>query len=216
MGRDFWKNLGVLIGAVLSSAIVSALIVWGMIEWAGLSHGDSARLFQAVGAVTVIFVGGVFAYWRLQIFRTFQPHLTISHEVSHRFIGDSYVHIAITANLHNSSRVKIELHQALFSLQLIAPIADDGVEDLYERRRDSLDNRYAYYIQWTTLDEIDHRWSENELIIEPDESHPETVEFIVASDVESVMIYTYFYNPTHSQKSRSAEGWSMTTVYDIS
>ena len=71
MGRDFWKNFGVLIGAVLSSAIVSALIVWGLITWAGLSHGDSARLFQAVGAVTVIFVGGVFAYWRLQIFRTF-------------------------------------------------------------------------------------------------------------------------------------------------
>ncbi len=211
MGRDFWKNFGVLIGAVLLSATASALIVWGMVAWAGLSHGDSARLFQAVGAVTVIFVGGVFAYWRLQIFRTFQPHLTISHEVSHRFIGDSYVHIAVTASLRNSSSVKIGLREALFSVQLIEPTLDEDIENLYagvfidKTQRD---------FQWTTLAEKPIQWEENETVVEPGESHQETCEFIVSRDITSVMIYTYFSNPMYSPRSQSSEGWYATTFYD--
>lgn len=212
MGRDFWKNFGVLVGAVLSSVIVSSLIVWSMIEWAGLSHGDSARLFQAIGAVTVIFVGGVFAYWRLQIFRTFQPHLTISHEISHRLIGDSYTHIAVTAHLHNSSRVKIELRRAFFSLQMIAPVSDTEIERLFA---ETFVKKEESDIQWTTLAEIQREWVQNELIIEPSESHQEACEFIVSSGVESAVIYTYFYNPASSQNTQSADGWSATTVHDI-
>ena len=212
MGRDFWKNFGVLIGAVLSSAVVSAMIVWGMIEWAGLSHGDSARLFQAVGAVTVIFVGGVFAYWRFQIFRTFQPHLTISHEVSHRLVGDNYVHIAVTASLHNSSRVKVELREAFFSLQGIAPTTNEDVERLYT---EMFVNRDRTSLQWPILNLIEREWLENELIIEPGGLHQETCEFIVATGTESVMIYTYFYNPIAPTSGQAAEGWYATTVYDV-
>ena len=215
MGKELWKNVGVLVGAALFIVAVSALAIWGMVEWLGMSYSESARLFQAVGAVTVIFIGGVFAYWRLQIFRTFEPHLGVTHEISHRVVGDSYIHFFVTASLHNNSKVKIELRQVLFSLQLVSPITDVDMENLYRKRQDDVDDVYTYYIQWPTLDEIEHRWTENELIIEPGESHQETVEFITTSNVESAMIYTYFYNPTYSQNSRSAEGWSITTVYDI-
>lgn len=212
MGKELWKNVGALAGAALFMVVVSALAIWGMVGWLGMSYSDSARLFQAVGAVTVIFVGGMFAYWRLQIFRTFEPHLTISHEVSHRFIGDSYVHIAVTANLHNSSRVKIELRRAFFSLQMIAPVSDTEIEYLFE---DTFVKKEESDIQWTTLAEIQREWIENELIVEPDESHQEACEFIVSSGVESAVIYTYFYNPASSQNTQSADGWSATTVHDI-
>ena len=33
--------------------------------------------------------------------------------------------------------------------------------------------------------------------------------------VESVMIYTYFYNPRFPQRTQSAEGWGATTIYDL-
>lgn len=212
MGKEVWKNVGALVGAALFIVVLSALAIWAMVGWLGLSYGDSARLFQAVGAVAVIFVGGMFAYWRLQIFRTFEPHLTISHEISHRFVGDSYVHIAVTANLHNSSRVKIELRKALFSLQMIAPLTNAEIERLFE---ESFVKRENKDIQWTTLAEIQREWIENELIIEPSESHQETCEFIVSSGVESAVIYTYFHNPTSSPNTQSADGWSATTVHDI-
>ncbi len=212
IGRDFWKNFGVLTGTVLLCVAVSALLIWFMVEWMRLSHSESARLFQAVGAVTVIFVGGVFAYWRLQIFRTFEPHLTISHEISHRAISQNYMHIFVTAKLHNSSKVKIELREAFFSLQLVSPIMDEEMERLYTETFVEKNNKY---IQWRTLDETQRTWIKNELIIEPSESHQETCEFILFSDIESVVIYTYFYNSLSSQYTESAEGWSATTVYDI-
>ena len=86
MGKELWKNVGVLAGAALFIIAVSVLVIWAMVGWLGIKYSDSARLFQAVGAVGVIFVGGALAYWRLQIFRTFKPHLSISHEISHRFV----------------------------------------------------------------------------------------------------------------------------------
>ncbi len=160
MGKELWKNVGALAGAALFMVAVSALAIWGMVGWLGMSYSDSARMFQAVGAVTVIFVGGMFAYWRLQIFRTFEPHLTISHEVSHRFIGDSYVHIEVTATLHNSSRVKVELREAFFSLQAIAPTTDEDVERLYT---EVFVNRDRTSLQWPILNLIEREWLENEL-----------------------------------------------------
>ena len=63
---------------------------------------------SAITSVAIV-VGGAFALFKLQVFRTFEPHLTITQEVSHRPVGDSYVHIVVTATLHNSSRVRVDL-----------------------------------------------------------------------------------------------------------
>ncbi len=43
------------------------------------------------------------------------------------------------------------------------------------------------------------------LIVEPGESHQEMQEFIVANDVDSVMVYTYFYNSEFSPNTQTAE-----------
>lgn len=51
-----------------------------------------------------ILAAGIFALFRLEVFRSFKPPLTISHEVTHRQIGNSYIHIAVSATLKNSSR----------------------------------------------------------------------------------------------------------------
>ena len=173
---------------------------------------DSARSIHAIGILVAICVGGIFAYQRLQIFRTFEPHLTISHEISHRQIGDSYVHIDVTATLRNSSKVQVELRQGFFRLQLVSPESDEQIESLYA---EVFIDKTSQEIQWTTLDEFQSEWESGELIVEPGESHPETYEFIVSKNVEAVIIYTYFHNPRFSPSDRSGEGWVATTVYDI-
>ncbi len=174
--------------------------------------GDLAGITLSIVTTLAIVVGGIFAAYKWQIFRDFEPHLTITHEVSHRPVGDSYVHIDVTATLHNSSRVQIELREGFFLLQQIAPVSDEEVESLYaevfvDKERNAL--------QWPTLANVPRIWSKNELIVEPGEAHQETYEFIVPIYVKSVMIYTYFYNSRHSQPSQSSEGWGATTVYDI-
>ena len=76
--------------------------------WAGIA--------QAGATVIAIMLGGLFAWRRGFIFRHEQPHVTILHEITHRRVSDSYVHIQLTATLQNSSRVKVEFRDALFTV----------------------------------------------------------------------------------------------------
>ena len=174
---------------------------------------DLAGVVQAGITFVAIIVGGVVAFLKLQVFRDFEPHLTISNWISHRLVGTKYVHIAVTAVLHNSSKVKVEIRRGFFRLQQLAPVSDEEVERLYDQV--FVDEAYDY-IQWPALYEIPRTWSKGEILVEPGESHHESCEFIVTTDVESVIIYTYFYNSGYAQaSSETSEGWGVTSVYDI-
>ena len=187
------------------------LILWATALFTNTSFIDSARSIHAIGILVAICVGGVFAYQRLQIFRTFEPHLTISHNICHRYIGDSYAHIDVTATLHNSSKVQVEPRKGYFLLQKVSPVPDEEIENLYA---EVFSDEKEQDIQWTTLERIDRHWDQGELIVEPGESHPEACEFIISRDVKSVMIYSYFHDPRFLD-SNPPRGWIASTVYDI-
>ena len=209
MGR---KDIAKAVLLVLALAALFVGITWAATLLTDVSFKDSATIVQAIGTTVAIAAGGVFAFQRLQLFRTFEPHLTISHQVSYRPIGESYVHISVTATLYNSSRVKIEIRKGFFLLQQIAPVPDEEIEHLYSQL---FEDREQNNLQWPTLDEFERDWDRGELIVEPGESHPETFEFIVSTEVDSVTIYTYFHNSRFSQRAQAAEGWGATTVFDI-
>ena len=208
MRKDIWK----LIFWVLGLSVLFLSVVWATAQLTNINLIDSASAIHAIGILVAICLGGVFAYQRLQIFRTFEPHLTISHSIRHRFIGDSYVHIDVTATLHNSSKVQVELREGYSLLQLIAPETDEHIEDLYAQ---VFVEREYEDIRWTTLESFDRHWNPGELVVEPGESHPETHEFIVSRDVESVMIYTYFYDQRFAHDGDYERGWLASTVYDV-
>ena len=206
-----WRNA--LVSLICVLGIFAPFVVWGLVMLTDTSLKDAAATVQAVGTVIAIYVGGAFALYRLNIFRSFEPHLTITQEVSHRPISDSYVHIAVTATLHNSSKVRIDLREGFFQLFHLRPLSDEDVEELYDEV--FIDER-DQYIQWEILDEAPRAWLENELIIEPEGLHQETCDFIVSTEVESVIVYSYFYNSVSNAHTPSSEGWTSTTVYDIS
>ena len=196
----------VQLSALTVVAILALIIVSGL--FIPTNAKDKVVIVQSVITSAAILIGGAFALFKLQLFRDFQPHMTISNAVSHRRIGESYVHIDVTATLHNSSKVKMELREGFFRLQQIAPILDEDIETLYAQ---VFEDQEHSYLQWRTLDDARRDWDKGMLIVEPGESHQETYEFIVKRDVESVIIHTYFYNPYSS----SPEGWAATTVHDI-
>ncbi len=195
---------------VLAFGILSA--AWwgldGLFDDAGRAN-DLAGILQAVVTAAAVLVGGVYAAYKLQVFRDFAPHLSIAHEMSHRLIGGGYLHISVIATLHNNSKVKIDLRHGFFRLQQVAPIAKEDAERLYVQVFVSGENDF---LQWPTLDEVRRTWSGNKMVIEPGEAHLETCEFIVSMDVGSVIMYTYFYDANDLSH---ADGWSATTVYDI-
>ena len=115
--------------------------------------GESARIFQVIVTAVAIFIAAVFALFKLQIFRVFAPHLTISQGVSYRPIGESYIHIDVAATLQNNSRVKVDLIEGLFLLQKIAPMEDHNVAFLHAQV--FVDRTYED-ILWPVIDEV-HR-----------------------------------------------------------
>ena len=201
------RNLLIFLALLIAPAAVGAL------HWL-LPAGelkDAAGIVQAVLTAMAIIGGGLVAAYKLQLFRDFAPHLTITHEVSHRPVGDSYVHIAVKAALHNGSRVKVELRDGFFLLQQIAPVSDPEVEALYDAvfvDRDDAD------FQWPTLDEVERRWERDECVVEPGEMHQELCEFLVKSDIKTALLYTFFTNSEYP-KSSQTQGWDAATVYDI-
>ena len=202
-----------MVAALLLAAIAVLFLIF-VDDWSDRSSFQGwADIFQSLVTILAIIVGGIFALFKLQAFRDFDPHLTISHKVSHRPIGDGYLHIDVTATLHNSSKVRVEIRKGVLLLQRISPTSDTEIERLFEQTFVRNEKRS---LQWPTLYDVDSVWDKGELTVEPGESHHETIEFIISTDVESVIIYTYFSNSRFRQSSPSPKGWAASTIYDIS
>ena len=201
-------TLAALAAALTVSAAFAALAVWS--DAAHLK--DAAAVVQALITAAAIGIGGAFAWFKLQIFRDLTPHLTISHEVGHRIISPSYALIDVTVVLHNGSKVHVELREAIFRLQKVSPLSDEQAASLY-------DEMYANSGQaratWPLLIGARLNWDKGELIVEPGESHRESCDFIVSTDVAAAHIYTFFRNPSFREGGDSSEGWGAATIYDM-
>lgn len=208
------KNRFASIVCFALAALLLVSLAFAVLDWtlpSSVSFKDRAGIIQAVVTALAIIFGGLLAAVKWEVFRDFEPHLTIDHVINRRPIGESYVHIDVTATLHNNSKVKVELRDGFFLLQQIAPMSDREVELLYDAvfvHRDYDD------FQWPSLDEVERRWERDECVVEPGGTHQELCEFIIASDIETVMLYTFFTNSGYP-KSSQTRGWKAATVYDI-
>lgn len=196
--------IGVSVLALIAAAVYAASLIPGI---AGIL--EPARIVQAIVIAVATIMTAYIAQDRLQIFRTFEPHLTIEQQVSHRHIGESYIHIGVTAILRNNSKVKVEVRDALFRLSKIAPTHDDNIEKLYT---EAFVNDAFRHIQWEVLYNAPRTWIENEFVVEPNETHRESFEFIISDDIRAVLVYTYFRN---LRSQNGSDGWGVTTFYDI-
>lgn len=175
---------------------------------------DLATIIQATVASVAIAGGAIFAIFKLQLFRDFAPHLSISHSINHRPIADSYVHIDVTTTLHNSSRVKVELQKGEFFLQEVAPVLDDQeMEERLDWRRYIEDDRP--FSQWPVIDRFEFDYGSYNLIIEPGQTFQETVEFVISREITTVVVHSFFYNAKYAVGSRKPRIWGIRTVYDI-
>ena len=109
----------------------------------------------------------------------------------------------------------MEIQEAFFRLAQIAPIDDGDVETLYSQSLLDRGGNDISDIQWPVLDILPRASNVAVLTIEPGQTHHEAGEFIISRDVRTVLLYSYFSNPEYFEGSRSAPGWTASTVYDI-
>lgn len=193
------------------AAIVGLFLLVAALDWLlpdAAPLGEWANVVLALVTIFAILFGGLFAAVKFDLFRDFEPRLSLSHTINHRRIGDSYVHLDITVNMHNSSRVKVDLGEGFWVLQQIAPIGDAEVEAIYSRDAEAGLQEFL----WPVLDEGRWMWSRDHIAIEPGETYHELLEIILPNAVEAALIYTFCYNPNAPEKET---GWSLGTVYDI-
>ena len=190
--------------------IVSIFVVTSVL---GISLFKAAGVVQAVVTVLAIGVGSVWAFYKLEIFREFQPHLTITQKISHRRIGDGYVHVSVVARLTNSSKVVVEIRNALFRMQEIAPVSDANIRQMYSEF-ESKPNEEKYF-QFPTLVEFQRTWEKDEFVIEPGETESENYEFIVEDDFDTVKITAFFTDQVLITEQHAERGWLAVSVYDV-
>ena len=197
-----------LIGAALLVvvAVIGLFILVGLLDWVlpdAAPLGDWADIVLAVVTILAILFGGLFAAVKFDLFRDFEPHLTITHSINHRALGNGYWHLDVKATLNNSSKVRVELHGGYFLLQQIRPVS--GEENIGERN--------IVYPFWPVLEEFSFDLGDRPLELEPGQAMQEVLQFMVPGHVETVLIHYSFHDAGNLAEQPS--GWGITEVHDI-
>ena len=168
-------------------------------------------IFEAFMMITIV-VGGGFALYKLGVFRDLKPHLSLEHSITHRSVGDDYVHIAIQVSLFNASKVVVSITDSVCVVQQIAPLSNAEVETLYS---EAFDENAEKDIQWPLLNQTEKTRPYNELIIEPQGRHVEYYETIVSKGISTILITTRYNNAKFSEGGDAARGWELSSAHDV-
>lgn len=164
-------------------------------------------LVESIVTIVAVLTAGVIAWRNGIIFRHRSPHINITHDITHRVISPRYTHIAVTATLHNRSRVKLEFFDGLFVAQKLAPLEDEEVEGLYSESLTDISDEVFGTFPWETLEEFRYSWDKDDLIVEPGEAKALTYEFMVGNEIKAVRITTYLYNARAVGRIRETSDW---------
>lgn len=193
----------------VGTPFVIAAVVAGITLVTPADVSGAALVVQAVLVGSAVVVGSTLAAVRFGLFREFEPHLTVEHDVSHRLVGDSYVHVACSVKLCNTSKVAVRISRAEFSLHTTSYLSDEEIEHLRDLPQDS---EQGGYVGWPSLDSFVRAWDGDGLIIEPGSTTVEMSEFVIGKDFRSLVVHSFFENRDGSPAKR---GWHATTCYDL-
>lgn len=183
--------------------------VWLVAVLTPTDVSGAAQVVQAVLVGSAVVVGSTLAAVRLGLFREFEPHVVVEHEVSHRTVSESYLHVSCAVKLRNSSKVAVRISRADFALSAASLFDDEGIEILHDR---GFGRQPGGQFEWPRLDSFVREWSGEGLIIEPGSAVVEMSEFIIGREITSLVVYSLFEDRGRGAKSR---GWHATTFYDL-
>ena len=199
--------LGVVLAVVLPLGAV-----WWLNQSPKINAWEAAGIVGGVGTLILLGIGGIFAVYQFRLFRHHEPHLNVEQTVRHHQVSPNYIAIAVTVDLRNNSRVVVRIREALFRIQRFSGFDDVAIETMF---RHAFVFRSGDIIEWPTLQEVHRFWDPGEITIEPGGIHSESYEFIVAKDVQTVMVYSSFYNPDSPECEDDRRAWHATTVYSL-
>ncbi len=70
-------------------------------------------------------------------------------------------------------------------------------------------------MKWPTIESLDFKWQDGEIVIEPGSIHEIPFELIVSNKVQTVLVYSLFFNSRWGSDSPDAKGWRTTSIYSL-
>ena len=165
------------------------------------------QVIQAIATIGAIMVGGVWTYLLFVQHREAYPRLKIEHAITHLPLPDNGVLLVLDITHTNVGAVKLSL-----------PSADIRIYELAEPPSQSDPARPSGQTPtgpsefWEVIDAREQAWEPDELVVEPGESDTLHYEFVLNQDVGPLRIYSYFENPTSTDRKI---GWTHYTLYDL-
>ena len=217
-----------IVAAVITIALLSVRIILEVQQNLGDEAGRPGEISEAlvkevrddlrhIATALAIAAGVSIAWYKLDIFREFEPHLSIEQTIESRRLGNSFRLIVATAILTNNSKVLVKPREGYCRLAQTAPLSDPSVVEIFTNSvlSGTEENGFEQF-GWPVLGEVKRTWPEGDVAIEPGESHRETYQFIVDEGTESVVALTSIYNPAYNLDPAShAETWRCYTFHDV-
>lgn len=162
---------------------------------------DFFAIVQSVATVIAIIVGGVWTYWLFVRKRQSYPRAKIEHKISHRPTLGGKVLLSVDTIISNIGDVLISVESGRISVSQMLPPQSQLLNIIKGNNEVMVTNWQNLASQGTSKFEI-----------EPGESHQLPYHFLIASDIQTIFVYTYFRNV---EKPGRELGWEITTIYDI-
>jgi len=163
--------------------------------------------------LVAVIVGAFWTYWLFIRTRQRYPSADLAHQVEHRGLTGDRVWVRVSVTVQNVSKVLLTLVEATCWIQQVKP-ADEEVLAKIAKCEEPLDEEGLEY-RWPLAADVKKKtWLNGDRQIEPGESDQVHFDFNVGSEVETIIVYSYFENATMRTRKREL-GWRMTSVHDL-
>jgi hypothetical protein len=198
-------------------ALLVAMPILVVIVVVGLAGSYGANtfsdIFQGLGGLFTVIAVTVGGFWTYLIFvstRQRYPRASLTHQITHRPVSDNKVLLTVVLTVANQGAVALELLSIETWIQRMVPWPRWFLQSIEEGRDPVEDNETE--IGWPKIAERYIEYKKDQREIEPGEPDQFIFDFIISSDVKTIVVYTYIHNHRKRQKKL---GWGITSVYDL-
>jgi hypothetical protein len=176
-----------------------------------LKNGENLvllRAFQSLFTVGAIVAGGIWTYMIFVKRRQRYPRANITQQIRHFPLPNNKVLLRATVRICNEGKILLPLVSGFSRVQQMIPCSDDLCEILKER--DDGNEQCEPEAEWPLLSELKLKFEKGEREVEPGETDELHFDFVIDSDVQVIVVYSYLKN---AKKRRL--GWNATSIYDL-